>query len=93
MDQHSVENRPLIVSNRAVIWSARPEVGAGHYLAVFNRGERAEHVALEWNEVGLAQRKAYARRDLWERKDLGSATSLDLTLAPHACVLYRLSEP
>jgi alpha galactosidase C-like protein len=31
-------------------------------------------------------------RDLWEHKDLGSATSLKLTLQPHACELYRASE-
>jgi alpha-galactosidase len=30
-------------------------------------------------------------RDLWERKDLGAAESLNVTLAPHGSALYRVS--
>jgi hypothetical protein len=92
VNQHSTENRPLITTDGAVIWSARPEDGRGHYLAIFNRGEGAQNIELEWNEVGLALRKAYTLRDLWEHKDLGFASSLKLTLQPHASVLYRVSE-
>jgi hypothetical protein len=92
VNQHSTGNRPLITTNGAVIWSARPEGGKGHYLAIFNRGESVQDIDLGWNEVGLVLGKVYNLRDLWERKDLGSATSLKLTLQPHACVLYRVSE-
>ena len=92
VDQHSTANRPLITTNGAVIWSARPEDGKGHYLAIFNRAEAAEDIALEWNELGLAAGKGYRLRDLWDHKDLGSASSLKLKLQPHACVLYRVSE-
>jgi alpha-galactosidase len=66
--------------------------GKGYYLAIFNRGESPLDIDLGWNEVGLGLGKAYHLRDLWERRDLGSATSLKLTLPPHACVLYRISE-
>jgi hypothetical protein len=75
-----------------VIWSAKPADGKGHYLGIFNRGEEAEDIAMEWNELGLTSGKAYKLRDLWQRKDLGSATSLKLKLQPHACALYRASE-
>jgi hypothetical protein len=92
VDQHSTANRPLITTNGLVIWSARPEDEKGYYLAIFNRGESALDIDLEWNEVGLALGKAYHLRDLWERRDLGSAASLKLALAPHACTLYRVSE-
>jgi len=92
VNQHSTENRPLVMTNGAVIWWARPEYGRGHYLAIFNRGEGAQNIELEWNEVGLAVHQAYVLRDLWEHKDLGPATSLKLTLQPHASVLYRVSE-
>jgi len=92
VDQHSTANRPLIMTNGAVIWSARSEDGKGHYLAIFNRAEAAEDIALEWNELGLTSGKSYRLRDLWERKDLGSVTSLKLKLQPHSCVLYRASE-
>jgi alpha-galactosidase len=92
VDQHSTANRPLIVTNGLVIWSGRPEEGKGHYLAVFNRSETALDIDLGWSEVGLASGKAHTVRDLWERRDLGSAASLKLALAPHACALYRLGE-
>jgi len=92
VDQHSTANAPLMTTNGLVIWSARPEDGKGYYLAIFNRGESALDIDLGWNEVGLGLGKAYHLRDLWERRDLGAATSLKLTLSPHACVLYRISE-
>jgi hypothetical protein len=92
VDQHSTANRPLITTDGAVIWSARPENGKGHNLAIFNRSEAAADIALEWNEVGLAAGKGYRLRDLWEHKDLVSASSLKLKLQPHACVLYLASE-
>jgi alpha-galactosidase len=92
VDQHSTANRPLIVTNGLVIWSAKLEDGKGEYLAVFNRGETELKVALGWNEVGLRLGHAYQLRDLWERRDLGSTTGLKLTVQPHACVLYRVRE-
>ncbi len=92
VNQHSTRNRPLITTNNAVIWSAEPQDGKGRYLAIFNRGDSPLTIDLGWNEVGLVLGKAYNVRDLWERKDLGPATSLKLTLRPHACVLYLVGE-
>jgi alpha-galactosidase len=92
VDQHSMGNRPLLTTNGPVIWSATPGDGKGNYLAIFNRMETAQKFALEWNELGLVSHRTYKLRDLWEQKDLGSATSLEVTLQPHACVLYRASE-
>lgn len=92
VDQHSRDNRPAIVTNHQVAWTARQDSGAGQYLALFNRGDSDLEVQLDWNEVGLKLGHAYKLRDLWERKDLGTATSIDVKLAPHACVLYRAIE-
>lgn len=92
VDQHSRDNQPAIVTNHQVVWTARPEAGAGQYLAVFNRGDNELEVQLGWNELGLKLGHAYKVRDLWERKDLGPATEVNVKLAPHACVLYRSSE-
>jgi len=91
VDQHSVANRPIIVTNNAVLWSAESPDRRIYYLAVFNRGESPQKIELEWNEVGLTAGKAYPVRDLWERKDLGSESSLRLTIQSHACMLYGLS--
>lgn len=92
VNQHSTGNRPLITTNSTVIWSANPQNENGHYLAIFNRGDHEENVALDWNEVGLTLGKPHARRDLWEHKDLGPATSLKLALQPHACAMYRVRD-
>jgi alpha-galactosidase len=92
VDQHSTDNHPLIVTNGLVIWSAAQDQGKSNYLAIFNRADRTEKFALEWNEVGLVTHRPYKLHDLWERKDLGTATSLQVTLQPHACVLYRADE-
>lgn len=91
VDQHSTASRPLITTNSCVIWSAGPEDGKGQYLAIFNRGEVTADIALEWNELGLRLGKEYRLRDLWKHEDLGSASSLRLSLQPHACMLYRVS--
>ena len=92
VNQNSTDNQPLILTNSTVIWSARPDDRKGHYLAIFNRGEEADKIQLGWNEVGLNLGMSYKVRDLWEHKDLGRFTLLELTLEPHACALYRVSE-
>jgi hypothetical protein len=91
VDQHSSSNRAVIVSNRAVIWSALPASGHGRYLAVFNRGEGSLDVQLGWNEFGL-NGTTYKIRDLWLHKDKGPAKLLKLTLQPHASQLLLVSE-
>ena len=47
VDQRSTRKQPLITENNRVICSARPEEGAGCYLAIFNRGESAQDIRLE----------------------------------------------
>jgi hypothetical protein len=91
VDQHSSSNRPVIVSNRTVVWSALPASGHGCYLAVFNRGDTTLDIALGWNEFGLPGTK-YNLRDLWEHRDLGAAKLLKVTLQPHASRLLLLSD-
>ena len=91
IDQHSTENRPLIVANNTVIWSAWTEDKKDCYLAIINRGDGSFPIQLEWNEVGLVTGRSYRLRDLWEHRDVGERHSLKVSLAPHACVLYRVS--
>jgi alpha-galactosidase len=89
VDQHSTGSRPVSTTEKTVIWMSRPALGSGNYLAVFNISPVAERIHYGWKELGLASVE-YEVRDLWERKDLGPAKSLDLTLGSHACVLYRV---
>ena len=90
VDQHSSGNHPVINTDKTAVWLAKAGSGDGEYLAVFNLTESAAVVRYEWKDLGLTG-KVYKLRDLWERKDLGPASALTTTLAPHASMLYRLS--
>ena len=89
VDQHSRENRERSRTGSLVVWTAAPESGGGRYLAVFNLGDATQDVSYAWKDLGLPEGR-HAVRDLWARKDLGSAASLKATLRAHASVLYRV---
>jgi alpha-galactosidase len=89
VDQHSRENREHSRTGSLVVWTARPEEGTGQYVAIFNLADKAQDVTSSWKELGLPEGN-HAVRDLWARKDLGSATSLKTSLAAHATMLYRV---
>lgn len=90
MDQHSIESHPVMTNGRTVAWLSRPARGTGSYVALFNISPSAQKIHMRWKELGLSSGK-YQVRDLWEHKDVGSKESIHLKLAPHSCVLYRLS--
>ena len=92
VDQHSKGNRPVISTEKTVIWLADSSTNDGQYIAIFNISPSETALRYEWKELGLSS-NAYQLRDLWQHKDLGSADSLTVTLPPHASVLYRLSPP
>jgi hypothetical protein len=92
VDQHSTENHPVITTDSIVIWTARPESvrdsGGDSYVAVFNISDTKQTVDYAWSDLGLSG-LSYGLRDLWIHKDIGPATSLEVTVSPHASVLYR----
>ncbi len=91
IDQHSKENRPALTSESLVVWTARPEAGRDSYVAIFNLSDSAQPVRLAFSALGLTA-GVYQLRDLWERRNLGSAKAIELSsLSGHACVLYRVS--
>ncbi len=72
------------------MWVAQSAAPDNHSLAVFNLTESSQKVRYEWKDLGFTGAK-YKLRDLWERKDLGPADSLTVTLPPHGSVLYGAS--
>jgi alpha-galactosidase len=88
VDQYSRDNHPVITTDNIVIWTARPESGNDSYVAVFNISDTAQTVHYAWSDLGLSA-PSYRLRDLWARKDIGPATSVKITVPPHASVLYR----
>ena len=90
VDQDSRASHPAISNDQVTVWVSKPSSGDGYYLAAFNRSAIAQKIQYRWSEVGVAAAE-YGMRDLWERKDIGPASEIDISLRPHACVLYRLS--
>ena len=89
VDQHSTGNHPVISTDKTVAWVAESAQVGGHYLAIFNREESSQSVQYSWQELGLPAGKRRLR-DLWERKNLGSAKVVHVTLPAHGSVLYSV---
>jgi alpha-galactosidase len=89
VDQHSKDHRPVVSTDSAVVWTAKPDDGRGYYVAVFNLGDKEQTLTYDWTKLDLPK-SSYAVRDLWNSQDLGNAASLKVTLRPHAAVLYRV---
>jgi hypothetical protein len=95
VEQRSRGGRPVFTSSTAAIWVAEDLSGEGsqgkaHYVAAFNLADTQQTIHHSWQELKLESGNNRIR-DLWEHKDLGSAQGLQVTLDPHASVLYRLS--
>ena len=90
VDQHSTGNRMVITNGSTVVWTAHPDKGRGYYVAVFNMQDSPQTAHFSWKDLSLPEGK-HALRNLWEHKDLPAAASLDVNLAPHGSILYRVS--
>lgn len=89
VDQHSKDNRQALKDGNLIIWTARPESGKGFYIAVFNTGGSELSIDRSWQDAGLEE-KNYRVRDLWEKKNVGNASRLNVKLAPHASAMWSL---
>ena len=73
------------------VWVSDVPGHADHYLAVFNLSDTLQRVDLPWSEVAL-HAGTHPVRDLWSRNALAASDRLRADLAPHASMLYRISE-
>jgi len=88
VDQASSGNKPVIHTATTVLWTAKAASGKD-YAAVFNLDDHEQTVAYTWQQLGLPG-STRGVRDLWQKKDLGAAPGLKVTLAPHASVLFSV---
>jgi alpha-galactosidase len=89
VNQSSNGHRPVITTDNAVVWTAKPEDGHGYYVSVFNLADKEQALVYDWTQLDLSK-STYAVRDLWNAQDLGHAAALKVTLRPHASALYRV---
>ncbi len=90
VDQHSLGNHVVAMTDKLVIWLAQPASGKSYYLAVFNLQDAPATAQFAWKELSLPDAR-YNLRDLWEHRNRGASDTLAVPLPPHGCVLYRLS--
>ena len=93
VDQDPLENPGARVtptgarSDNTEIW-LRELKDCSHAVGLFNRGEQATDIAVNFTELGLAGQ--WKARDLWQHKDLGSDAKLTLPIPPHGAALLKL---
>jgi hypothetical protein len=90
VDQHARDTKVAVDSEKEVVWTSKPDHGAGNYVAIFNRAEQPQHLHYTWTQLGIAEGPHHLR-DLWEHKSLGAAKTLDVTLPAHASALYSVT--
>src|SRR5277367_2076557 len=90
VNQHSFGNHMEITNAQEVIWTAKREDNSGNYIAVFNLSDSTQTFHSSWADLGFSG-KSYQVRDLWERRSLGQAGDLQVTLSPHATILYEIT--
>ena len=89
VDQHSKGNHAVGTTPKAAVWVAEREDGDGYYVAVFNRSDEQQTLRYTWKDLGLKDAR-FGLRDLWKEQDLPHAEAIEVTLPPHASVLYGL---
>ncbi len=87
VDQQATRSRAAVSTDAMAIWIADTE--SGEDVAIFNLTNAPQKVRADWPSLGLPA-GSYELRDLWARKELGSASSLQTHLPAHGCALYEI---
>ena len=92
VDQHSRGGHQALEEGNVRAWVASiSPTSRDYYIAVFNLGDEPATVNLPWNKFFHLGGSAEVR-DLWAKKTFGRKAGLEVTLRPHASVLYRVSD-
>jgi hypothetical protein len=88
VDQHSRNNKSVLLTGDLAIYTAKPAEGPGTYVAVFNRKDVPQDVDLTWSRILETEwtRHPYRVEDLWSKSEV-AASSLKLTLPAHASTI------
>ena len=90
VDQHATGGRQVLNVGRKVVWAARGQKPGVAYVAVFNVADTPQTIEYPLQALGM-QSVSFARRDVWEQKDLGTADRIEVNLRPHASAIFRVS--
>ncbi len=92
IDQHSRNNKNVVLTKDLAVYTAQPESGPGTYVAVFNRHDTPQTIEMPWSRLGLADLtdRPYKIADLWTKAQ-STSPNLHLTLAPHASTILLIN--
>ncbi|MCU4165892.1 T9SS type A sorting domain-containing protein [Carboxylicivirga caseinilyticus] len=82
-----LSNDPTNIQSQ--VWHGRMSDG-DYVLALFNRENTAQARSFSFSSLEGNPASLYTR-DLWERENIGLKSSINISLAAHACKVYRLS--
>jgi alpha-galactosidase len=90
VDQQGENPKQLYKNDGSMVWVSRVLGSKDLYVGMFNIGEDAHEVAVDFKSLGLKGKVKV--RDLWKHSDLGAYKSrYGQKLNPHASALVRLS--
>lgn len=81
-----LSNNPAADSSQ--IWKGQMSNG-DWVIGLFNREDVIKNRHLDFNSLGIEG--PVKVRDLWAHTDLGSLSSINANIPPHACLIYRLA--
>jgi alpha-galactosidase len=94
----AVNQDPLGVQGRRVrdegakeVWM-KPLADGSRAVVLFNRGNEAGPIHVDWESIGLFPGSRAALRDLWRKTDLGEFTGrFETKVEPHDVVVLRIT--
>jgi alpha-galactosidase len=89
VDQTAAGGRQSYRQGDTIAWTADAPGGTEKFVAIFNVGDTAKDIQLNWSDVGISAKHAKLR-DLWAHKDLGKQDRIQVSLPPHASALYKV---
>jgi alpha-galactosidase len=90
IDQHSTSAHTAVTTDEAVAWVSHATTANLQYLAIFNLTDGTSQLQYGWKDLGF-HGSTYRIRDLWERRDLGTANSVAVSLPAHGVALFGIS--
>ncbi len=90
VDQHSRGGYPVLEKGNLHAWLADSPRSGERYVAIFNLGETALDVNLDWQELGI-KGSVVSVRDLWTHRPVQPLGGLHTALSAHASALYKVT--
>ena len=85
----SVKPHQICRDEEKAIWQADDMASNAHYVALFNLGEKEQELSVSLEELGYEEKVTL--KELWTKETSSAQAVISATVAPHACVVYRIS--